>query len=152
MRLDPEIQFIKLRLVNAAGRLCKKALSLLSFRKCDNVPDIVRSGQEHYESVQAECDTAVRRRSEFQRLQEKAEPVLRLLPCDFQQVENFGLYFGLMNTNTSAADFRTVHNYIISLRPDIPRVCIKFTDIFRHRSRKWMMQRIISLILLVPFK
>ena len=65
MALNPQIQLVKLGLVNAAGRIREQTLAFLGLRKRDNIPDIIRSGQKHHKSVQSEGDAAVRRSAEF---------------------------------------------------------------------------------------
>ena len=119
MFLHPQVQFVQLRLVHTAGRFGQQALAALRLGKCDHIADIVRARQQHHQPVQAECDSAVRRRTVFQRLEEKSEPILRLLPGNIQQVKYLRLHLRVMNTNRAAADFRTVDDQVIRLRTDM---------------------------------
>ena len=135
MFLYSQIKLFKLFRVNFARRVGKQALASLRLRKCDDVPDIVRAREHHNEPVNAQRDSTVRRRAVFQRLQEKAELPLRLLFRDIQKPEDLFLYRHIMDTNASAADFRTVDDYIVRLRADVARVGIELSHIFRLMAK-----------------
>ena len=111
----------------------------MSLRKGDHVPDRILARQEHHDPVEAEGDPAVRRGAVLQRLQEKAKPVLRLLPADFENVENPLLDLSVVDPDRSAADLVSVQDDIIGVRPGLLRRSFQERDIFRLGRGKRMM-------------
>ena len=78
--MHPQVELVELFLFNLAGCFGQEALTSLGFGESDDVPDIIRAGEQHNEPVEAEGYSAVGRRAVFEGLEEEAEPKLGLLP------------------------------------------------------------------------
>jgi len=102
MPLYAEIKLFELFGVDLAGGIGHEALSSLGLGECDDVPDVLGSGQQHYEPVEAEGYAAVRRGAVFEGLEEEAESLLCLSGRYVEQVEDLLLDLGIVDTNASA--------------------------------------------------
>jgi len=94
----------------------------------------------------------VRRRAVVQRLEEEAEPVLRLLPRDVQQVEDLLLHFGPVDTNAAPADLTAVDHDVVRLRTDVGRVGFQLAQVLGHRRGERMVKRIVAFLVGVPLE
>src|SRR3954453_23510929 len=89
--------------VGAAGRL----------RKRHHVADRVASREQRDDPVQAERDAAVRRSAEAQRLEQEAEPLLRLLFGKADRLEDLLLDLDGVGTDRSPAELPAVDDQVI---------------------------------------
>ena len=78
--LHSQVKLIELFGVHFARGIGQKALTSLGFRKCNDISDIFRSGQQHNHPVEAEGYSAVRWGAVIQCLQKETEPLLCLAP------------------------------------------------------------------------
>src|SRR5664280_940985 len=99
---------------NGRRRAGKRVTAGGGLRKSDHVPDGVRTGEPLAEPVQAEGDSAVRRRAVAKRLQQEAELCVGLHPAQSDHVEHPLLHLGPVDTDRAAADLLAV---------DYPALC-----------------------------
>src|SRR5439155_19056439 len=82
-------------------------------RECDHLADGRLAGQNRHDAVEAERDAAMGWRPVLQRLEEEAEPQLRLLAGDAEALKDARLQGGAMDTHAAAADFGPVEHEVV---------------------------------------
>ena len=75
------------------------------------------AAQDGDDAVEAEGDAAVRRRAVLERVQEEAEPQLRFLVRDLQQLEDQPLQRLIVDSDAAAGDFAAVEDEVVGARP-----------------------------------
>ena len=76
-----------------------------------------------------ERDAAVRRRAVLERLEEEAEPRLRLLVADAQPPEHPRLQRRVVDSDAAAADLAAVQHQVVGLRADRARIGLELVDV-----------------------
>src|SRR6266850_178752 len=74
-------------------------------REGNHLADGCLAGENRDDAVEAERDAAMGRRPVLQRLEEEAEPRLRLLAGDAEALKDARLQRGAVDTHAAAADF-----------------------------------------------
>src|SRR5215472_5288909 len=74
-----ESQFLELFRIDRRRRARHQVAGALILRERDHVADVGGAGQHHGPAVQSQRDAAVWRRAEFQRIEQEAEALLRLV-------------------------------------------------------------------------
>src|SRR6266516_976691 len=97
------MQLAQLLLVHRRWSMREQILRALRLRERDDVADGFGTGHYGDDAIEAESDAAVRRRAVLQRLEEKAEFLLRLLGADRKCAENLRLYFLAVDAHRAAA-------------------------------------------------
>src|ERR1700719_1456002 len=95
----PNSQLSQLCLRHRRGSLHHQIFCGSGFREGNYLAQTIRSRQNHHDAVEAERNTAMRRRAVFERIQEKAEARARLCFCHSERVKNSTLYILAMNTD-----------------------------------------------------
>src|SRR4029078_3188613 len=116
-RLLPQAQskLAPLLVVDRARRLGQQALTALSFRKRDHIADRLGARHQRHDAVEPERDSAVRRRTEPQVVQQEAELRARLVLGNAERAEHLLLDVGAMDADRSAADLPAVEHYVVAL-------------------------------------
>ena len=98
--------------IGAAGRLGEG----------DHLADVVAAGEQRDDPVEPEGDPAVRRGTVAQRVEQEAEPRLRLLLVDPDQLEDALLDVGAVVTDRPAADLVAVEDEVVGAREQRPGI------------------------------
>ena len=101
----------------------------------DNYPpyNIARTGEDHYHAIQAQCDTSVRRCTEFQRFEKKSEFVARFLLGEAEYFENPGLDVAAMDSDRTPSDLSTIQHQVICFRANPLRMSFERREVFINR-------------------
>ena len=102
------MQLAQLLLVHRAGRLAHQILRTLGLRKGDHVADRFGAGHHGDNAVEAECQPAMWRRAELERVEQEAEFLFRVFRSNVKRAEHLGLDLLAMDTHRPAADFPAV--------------------------------------------
>lgn len=86
-----DVQFAQLFFVHRRRGLCQQALCSLSLRERDYVTDRVCSGHHRYDTIETECDTAVRRRTKLEDVKQEAELLTSFFWTDLERGEDLAL-------------------------------------------------------------
>jgi hypothetical protein len=121
----------QLALVDRRGRAGERVRARCGLREGDHVADRVGSVHEGHDAVQAVGDPAVRRRAEAKRVEQEAEPLLRLIVIDADRGEHAALKTRVVDADRSTANFPTVPHDIVCLGPAAPG----HPRQIRHRAR-----------------
>src|SRR6185436_17620899 len=99
-------------------------------------------------TVEPERDPAVWRRPEFQRVDEEAEPRLRLLVRHAEHLEHQPLDALVVDTNAAAADLAAVEHEIVGARAHRARVRLQTRRVGFERRGEGMMHELPALLFL----
>ena len=103
-----DVQFAQLLFINRARSTGEQALSALRLREGDHVADGRSTRHHRDDTVKPEGDTAVRRRTVLQGIQQEPELQAGFFRTDLQSREHLTLHTGIVNTDGAAADFPAV--------------------------------------------
>src|SRR2546421_12168480 len=107
-RLDPELA--QLSGVDERRRPRHQIDRLGGLWKRDDFANRLLAGQNRDDPIEPQSDAAVRRRAVFERVDEEAEPELRLLIRHAQQLENETLQPLIVDPEAAAADLAAVQH------------------------------------------
>ena len=77
---------------------------------------VLAPGEQRHDPVEPERDPAVRRRAVAQRVEQEAEPRLRLLLIEADQLEHLLLDLAAVDTDRAAADLVAVEHEVVGAR------------------------------------
>src|SRR5436190_10152319 len=101
-------QIAELALIDIGGRLRHEVYPAIIFRKGHHVADRLFAADEHDQSVEAEGDPAMRRRSEPEGAEQMPEHRLLLLRVDAKDAEHLLLQFRFVNSDAATTDLDSV--------------------------------------------
>src|SRR4029078_3444622 len=104
------------------------------------------TGQQRADPIEAERQATVRRRAVFERFQEEAEAVLRILIRQTEQAEHLGLRVAVVNTNRAAAELPAVEDDVVGLRQHLARIGFEHVQVFFARRGERVVYRIPALL------
>src|SRR2546423_12972412 len=90
-------QFLQLGVADRGGRVDHEVDGFGSFRKWDDFAQAVGTGKEHDDAVEAQGNTAVRRRAVLEGVEKEAEARLSFVVSHAQRAKNLLLHLLLMN-------------------------------------------------------
>lgn len=97
--MQVEVQLVELRRVD--GRRCIEhhVAAGIVLRESDVVADRLRAAEQRAQTVETECQAAVRGRAVFEGVHQEAEALLRLLGREAQQFEHLLLQLRVVDTD-----------------------------------------------------
>ena len=129
-----------------------RSVALRGLRERNHFADGSFARQDHHQAVQAQRDSAVRRRAVFQRFQQEAEAPLGFFLGEPERGENLRLHVAAMNTNRARAQFHAVQHQVVRLGAAARRIGGQLLEILvMHRSER-MMRRVPAILFVVPFE
>src|SRR5260221_4870 len=150
--------------IGGARRAANEIRSFLGFWKSDHVPNRRFIGEQGRHPIKAQGQPPVRRRAGFQRFNQKTKFILDLLCFQSEQTQNNSLDVGVMDTDTTTAEFGSVQNDVVSAGAKSSehgiRICnlgqrIQFLQMFNvlgARRGKRMMDRHPPFFFVTPFE
>src|SRR5687768_3051894 len=84
----PDVQLAQLLLVDSIGRMREQVLRALRLRESDHIADGFRARHERGDAIETESDTAVRRGSVLQRLEQETKFRLRFFRADIERAKH----------------------------------------------------------------
>src|SRR3989344_1552364 len=110
------MQIAQCLVVHRARRLGHDIRSALGFREGNDFANRLRAGHQHDQAIQAESQTAVRRRTELQRIEQEAELLFLLGLVDAENAEYRLLHFLAMDADGAATQLGTVEHHVVCTR------------------------------------
>ena len=104
------------------------------------------------QAVQAERDAAVRRRAVLERVEEEAEPQLRVLVADAEQRKIALLKRRVVDTDAAAADLDAVEHDVVRLREHLAGFSSSTVHVLSTRRGERVVHGDPPLLLLVPLE
>ena len=104
------------------GALVIGSMPRLGLREGDDLADVLLAGEDRHQPVDAEREAAVRRGAVLERVEEEAEPLLRLLVADAEQAEDARLQLGLVDPDRPGAELPPVEHQVVGLAAHLQRV------------------------------
>ena len=148
-----DVKLAELLEISFCRRLGHHFYTTVVFRKGDDVADAIFAGDEHDEAVEAKGNAPVRRRAEFEGLQDVAKEELLFLLIDAKNAEHLGLKIGLMNSKATAADLDAVEHDIVGHSTDFPVFSrIEESSVIRAGTGEGVVDGIPFLFLFIPGK
>src|SRR4051812_9813101 len=127
--LYPDVEFAQLFRIHLRWRARHQIDGARRLREGDDLADRRLARQDGDDTVQPEGDAAVRRRAVLERLEEEAEAELRLLLGNAEPAENPRLERRVVDSDTAAADFRSVQHEIVRLRAHRARLALQLVPV-----------------------
>src|SRR2546423_8091388 len=118
---------------NGRWRVLEQRPRRSGFRKRNYVPQRRSSCEHHRNAIETERNSAMRRSAGLERIEEKAESILRLLFIDTQQTENLSLQRWVVDADAASAELGAVEHNIVGERTDFVRRRLEQPQIFRIR-------------------
>ena len=144
------MELAQLSRVDRRRRVAHQIDGLRRLWERDYLADRRLTRQEGANAIEAERESAVRRRAVLERLEEESEAVLRVLVREPEQAEHLGLRLAVMNTNAAAAELPAVEDHIVGLRHHLARLRFKHVQIFFTRRGERVVHRVPALLVGVP--
>src|SRR5690348_1103738 len=155
-------QFFQLTLADRSWRVHHEVRGASGFGKWDDFAQAVSASQDHYDSVEAEGNSAVWRRAVFERLEEESEAGAGFFVAHPQRLENLRLNILTMDTNRTRAEFGAIQHDVISKRANLAEwrlgvmdgidVGFELGHVFFMKRGEGMMRWVPALFRLVPFE
>ena len=111
-----ESQLMKLLRCNRHRCISQRAGAVRRLRKRNDVSQGSHPGHQHHESIHAERESAVRRGTVLESLQEEPKPEPCLLLGDAENTEDRLLQRAVVNSDASASQFDPVENEVVCIR------------------------------------
>lgn len=108
-------QFLTLLLINGSGSVQHHIAACIVFREGNEIADGIAATEQGAESVEAECDTSVRRCAVFERTQQKPKFFVGFFLAEAEGIEHAFLNVALENANGAAADFCAIEHEVIRI-------------------------------------
>src|ERR1051325_4447272 len=106
---------------NGRWRVLEQRPRRRGFRKCNYVTQRRCPGEHHRNTVETERDATVRWCARLERIEQKAEPILRLFFVDTQQTENPLLQRRVVDADAATAKLGSVEHDVVGERTDFLR-------------------------------
>src|SRR5437762_2735749 len=123
------MEVVELALGDGGGRIKHQIPEALILREGDHLADVLFVRVEHDQAVDAGGDAAMGWRAVLEGAQETAELRLQLLLLHVEQAEDALLQLAPGDADAAAAEFKTVRDKIVLLRPDLARVAVHQRDV-----------------------
>ena len=89
--------------------------SRLGLGKCDDLANVLFTGKQCNQAIDAECESSVRRRSEAECIEQETELALLLGDANAKEFEHTALDITAMDSHTARAEFPTIEHKVIGL-------------------------------------
>src|ERR1700680_1515164 len=133
---------------NGGWRVLEQGPRRGSLRERNHVPERGRSSPHHRKPVESERDSAVRRSSRAQRIEQEAEAELGIFCADAEQRQHFPLKRGIVDSNASSSELQSIQHDVVRERTNLLGLRIEELEIVRMWRRERMMHRAQGSVLL----
>src|SRR5215469_11242833 len=145
-------QLIQLLFVYFAGGFGHQILGGCGLAKGNHFAKRLFAREQHCNTVDAQGDASMRRRSVCQGIKEKTKALAQLLLGQSEGFEHTFLDVFAVDSNAARAKLVTVQHEVVALRAHFPRHRFEFIQIVIHDSRERMLRADPCLVRVAPFE
>ncbi len=132
-RQHADAEQVELRLGDRQGRVRHRVGAGLGLRERDHLADVLLAGEDRDQAVDPDGESAVRRRAEFERVEEETELAIGLLLVDAEQREDAPLLVALVDSDRTGPELPAVEHEVVGLRANAHRVALEPVHVVRMR-------------------
>src|SRR5688572_15442772 len=149
---EPDPQLAQLLRRDLRRRAAHGVEARLVLRKRDHVAQVRLAREHHDRPVDPERDSAMRRRSHRERVEQEPELRPLLVGAQRERVEHALLQVGLVDPERPTAELVPVHDEVVCLRQGLTGLGVEAIPPLLHGSRERVMDGVPAPLVLVPLE
>ena len=123
--VDCQAEFIQLLLVDNTRGIEHNIATAVVLGERYDIADAVKFSKEAYETVQAVCQTTMRRCAILEGVHEETELLLCLFGGEAEDFEYLLLQLGIVDTDAATTNLNTVDDHVVGIGTDTSRIGIQ---------------------------